>query len=380
MAHHATDVSRPPLPAGRHSARPRSATASILAGAIAVLLFGSAVTLAGITSGGSGGAATVAGAAAHTPDLASVGGAGSSTASPPPTVAEHRSVTRSRPEAEVQADFAREVASYAQDRTGTISVAAIDLDTGVTVSVGPHLKSYTASIVKADILAALLLMRQDQGRRLTTSERALARRMIISSDNNAASALWKRIGGGTGLTAANRRLGLVETVPGSGTLWGLTRTTVTDQLRLLQALTSDDSELDSSRRQYVLDLMADVQADQAWGVSAAAADDEGVADAAADSESTADATVPTGSTADATGSTASTADRKAVALKNGWLPYSGDGNRWIVNSIGRVQTPGGTRLLIAVLSRWSPTMQYGVASVEEVSRIAAATMDKARIA
>ena len=46
----------------------------------------------------------------------------------------------------------------------------------------------------------------------------------MSSDNDAAVALWQRIEGSRGLTAANRALGLRETKPNSH--WGLTTTTV----------------------------------------------------------------------------------------------------------------------------------------------------------
>jgi hypothetical protein len=53
---------------------------------------------------------------------------------------------------------------------------------------------------------------------------------------------------------------------------------------------------------------------------------------------------------------------------------AGTGYRWLVNSIGRVPTAQGSTLLVAVLSRRSPTLSYGVATVERVSRLAAATI------
>jgi hypothetical protein len=62
-------------------------------------------------------------------------------------------------------------------------------------------------------------------------------------------------------------------------------------------------------------------------------------------------------------------------VKNGWLPYSRDGYRWLVNSIGRVRTAQGSTLLVAVLSRRSPSFSYGVATVERVSLLAAAAID-----
>jgi beta-lactamase class A len=257
--------------------------------------------------------------------------------------------SRAASTARAQATFTRTVSAYLRTRSGSVGAIAVDVQTGVVVSSSPRATSYTASIVKLDILAALLLQRQDAGRLPTTAEQALARRMITESDNDAASALWQRIGGASGLAKANRRLGLRDTVPGAGSLWGLTRTTAADQVRLLTVVTGyggvsaqagiagNVGALKAAQRAYAVHLMEQVDDDQAWGVSAAAAG-------------------------------------AGTALKNGWLPYSGDGYRWLVNSIGRVRTADGSTLLVAVLSRRSPSLAYGVATVEQVSRLAAAAI------
>lgn len=238
-----------------------------------------------------------------------------------------------------QRSFTAGVGRYLADRHGVASAAALDPVSGLGVSYSAHQALHTASIVKADILAVLLLQHQDAGRWPSSSEQALAEQMITASDNAAASSLWTAIGGASGLAAANRRLGLRETSGGSGSLWGLTSTTAADQLRLLVALTNGRSVLGGRQRSYALGLMARVEADQAWGVTAVA--DSGT----------------------------------ASAVKNGWLPYSGDGYAWIVNSIGRVHPEGGHTLLIAVLSKQSPDLPYGIATVEQVSRLAARAID-----
>jgi hypothetical protein len=257
--------------------------------------------------------------------------------------------SRAASTARAQPTFTRTVSAYLRTRSGTAEAIAVDVQTGVVVSSSPHVASYTASIVKLDILAALLLQRQDAGRLPTTAEQDLARRMMTKSDNDAATALWQRIGGASGLAKANRRLGLRETTPGPGTVWGLTRTTAADQLRLLTVIVGCGGvlaragvagtvgTLKAAQQAYALHLMEQVDDDQAWGVSAAAADE-------------------------------------GTALKNGWLSYSGDGNRWLVNSIGRVRTANGATLLVAVLSRRSPSLAYGIATVEQVSRLAAAAI------
>ncbi len=152
-----------------------------------------------------------------------------------------------------------------------VSVAVLALDSGETASYGDG-SFDTASIVKVNILAALLLQTQDADRRLTAEERAYATTMIENSDNAAATALWRSIGRSAGLGAANERLGLRDTVGGDGLLWGLTQTTAADQIALLRQVfgEDEDSALSADSRAYVQGLMGNIAAGQDWGVSAAA--------------------------------------------------------------------------------------------------------------
>ncbi|MGP4008205.1 serine hydrolase [Streptomyces sp. 4N124] len=212
-----------------------------------------------------------------------------------------------------------------------VSVAVLDLASGASASYGDGLFD-TASIVKVDILAALLLQAQDAGRELTTAEKSHATAMIEHSDNTSASALWRTIGKAAGLDAANGRLGLTDTAGGEDMLWGLTQTTAADQLVLLQQVFgAEDSELTEASRSYIQGLMARIAAGQQWGVSAAA-------------------------------------DGSAWALKNGWLPRSTTG-LWDINSIGRV-TVDGHECLVAVLSDGNSTQAKGISLVEAAARAA----------
>lgn len=213
-----------------------------------------------------------------------------------------------------------------------VSVAVLDLESGESAVYGDGAFD-TASIVKVDILAALLLRAQDGDRRLTAAEKAYATRMIENSDNASASALWDVIGRADGLDAANKRFGLTGTEGGDGALWGLTRTTAADQLTLLRQVFGEDSKLTAASRSYLRGLMGRIEADQQWGVSAAA-------------------------------------DGTAWALKNGWLPRSTTG-LWDVNSIGRV-TAGGRTFLVAVLSDGNSTQAKGISLVEAAARAAVA--------
>ncbi|MFG2957002.1 serine hydrolase [Streptomyces sp. NPDC048291] len=211
-----------------------------------------------------------------------------------------------------------------------VSAAVLDLDSGDSAAYG-HSAFDTASIVKVDILATLLLQAQDAGRHLTATEKAYATKMIENSDNTSASQLWDAIGKAAGLDAANKRFGLTSTEGGDGALWGLTQTTAADQLTLLQQVFGDDSKLSEASRAYLQGLMKTVESDQRWGVSAAA-------------------------------------DGAEFALKNGWLARSTTG-LWDVNSIGRV-TVGGTDYLVAVLSKGTVSQAKGISLVEAAAKAA----------
>ncbi|ARP69382.1 hypothetical protein LK07_05930 [Streptomyces pluripotens] len=224
----------------------------------------------------------------------------------------------------------RAMAKVAVPPHATVSAAVLELDSEESAECGDTVFD-TASIVKVDILATLLLQAQDAGRRLTAAEKAYAAKMIENSDNASATALWHTIGRAAGLDAANERFGLAKTSGGEGELWGLTQTTASDQLVLLQQVFGGNSELSVASRTYVQGLMKSVEADQQWGVSAAA-------------------------------------EGNSWALKNGWLARSTTG-LWDVNSIGRV-TVDGTDYLVAVLSKGTASQAEGITLVEAAAKAA----------
>lgn len=229
------------------------------------------------------------------------------------------------------------LSDYLDDRTGSLSLSVRDLSTGISYTYGKGLRTATASIVKVDIVMALLLNAQRRKRPLTSTEKDLAERAIKVSDNAAATALWHAIGSSAGLASANRRLGLRDTEPGAGGAWGSTTTTAADQIRLLTALTSPESPLDADARRYVRALMRDVAPEQAWGVSAAGAEAE---------------------------------------VKNGWLPRDVHGGRWTINSIGIVRDTGH-RYLVAALSERNATMHDGIKAIEHTTETVTAALAEA---
>ncbi|OPG05682.1 hypothetical protein B1R27_20370 [Streptomyces sp. GKU 895] len=220
-----------------------------------------------------------------------------------------------------------------------VSVAVLDLDSGDSATYGDAAFD-TASIVKVDILATLLLQAQDEDRSLTAAEKSYATTMIENSDNASASALWRIIGRAAGLDAANKRFGLTDTEGGDGMLWGLTQTTAADQLTLLQQVFGDDSKLSGASRKYLRGLMGQIATGQHWGVSAAA-------------------------------------DGSSWALKNGWLPRSATG-LWDINSIGRVTAADGNDYLVVALSDGNATKEKGISLVESAVRAAVSVFVRER--
>lgn len=210
------------------------------------------------------------------------------------------------------------------------SVAVLDKKTGETYAFRGSETYETASVVKVQVLACLLLKAQDAGRDLSSTELTLAKAMIRASDNNATTSLFGRLGRASGISGCNKRLGLTQTkVSGS---WGLTRTTVKDQVKLLAKLVDSKGPLDADSRKLAYSLMSTVQEDQDWGVPAV------------------------GTTGEKT------------TVKNGWLPRSTDGNRWIINTVGRV-TGDDIDVSIAVLSHNNASMPGGIKMVEKAAKM-----------
>ncbi|MFI6261371.1 serine hydrolase [Micromonospora sp. NPDC051006] len=212
---------------------------------------------------------------------------------------------------------------------GQVTMAVKDRRSDVALTVGAT-RFQTASIVKVDILAALLLRAQQRNQEITDTDRRNAKRMITASDNVATTSLYRRIGRKSGLTSANRTFGLKETTPAAS--WGMTTTTAADQIRLLTSLTDEDGPLDEDNRSYLFDLMSHVEEDQDWGVPAAAG----------------------------TGTT-------EAYVKNGWDTVTADGGLWQVNTVGRLVEPGHD-WLVAVLSNHHRTQAAGIRMIEAVAR------------
>ncbi|TLS47012.1 serine hydrolase [Streptomyces montanus] len=238
------------------------------------------------------------------------------------------------------AALARSIEPVLSDDEARLAVAVLRLDDAdrQIASFGDRATFDTASIVKVNILATLLLQAQEKERELTDKEHRHAKVMIQASDNEAANVLWRAIGRAPGLDAANEKLGLSSTQGGHGARWGLTQTTAEDQVRLLREVFGGEGTMSSrgsaglnqKSRAYIRQLMSEITEGQDWGVSAAAG--------------------------------------SRWALKNGWLKRSTT-ELWDINSIGQV-TVHGRRYLISVLSGDNASMAGGISLVERAAKAA----------
>ncbi|MCX4775461.1 serine hydrolase [Streptomyces sp. NBC_01264] len=217
-------------------------------------------------------------------------------------------------EKSLQKDIARAIGTHKY-----VAVALTDPTAGVQCAFRANSEYDSASMVKPSILAALLYAEHGK---LTPGQQAEATNMIENSDNTAATALWKDLSDLANPHQANTEsfrafltaAGMQETTPAPDQLsWGLTRTTASDELKLLDLLNGTDNKvLDGASRAYILDLMRSVRPDERWGST-----DE----------------VPAAA---------------STAVKNGWLQRSMTGpdnafdrGDWKVNSISTVSSPKG---------------------------------------
>jgi hypothetical protein len=253
---------------------------------------------------------------------------------------------------------------YLGTRQGVAQVALFNRATGRTylLSGGPDTQ-YTASIVKADIMALWLWRYQSRTGtvpdNMPYSIRYLMQNMITLSDNVAATSLFYFSGGCTTLTLFNTLIPTRHTRVGCETPtyygWGNTTTTAADQVAIVRTLAYRNATLGRDAREYGLHLMESVEPTQRWGITCGPWGTQ----CAAPDYAPADPDV-------------------TVALKNGWkfLPTCAkqdDSCPWQVNSIGWVRGKGRNYVL-AVLTTDDPPapgtagLDYGISTIQGVSQ------------
>jgi beta-lactamase class A len=193
----------------------------------------------------------------------------------------------------------------------------------------------TASVIKAQVLGAVLLRAQGEGRGLDGWERHRVHPMIEYSLNDPyVSDLYEEVGGVAGMNSFDRRMGATHT---TNTLeYGATVTTALDRTRIALKMLHGGGPLHRAARRTAWHYMAHVVTPtQRWGITAG---------------------VP--------------ADWR-VALKNGFYPIPGIA-RWRVGSTGFARSPGGHGgYAVTIMTDRNATQHQGIRLVERVSRRAA---------
>ena len=216
-----------------------------------------------------------------------------------------------------------------------VTAAVYDTASGCWHHLHPGARLTTASVVKAQVLGALLLQAQDQRRVLTAWERSQAIPMIRYSFNPETSALYGHVGSVSGMQASDARFGVTATTHTA--TFGLTRSTAADRTRVALRLLWGGGGLHQAGRDAAWDLLTDVHPLQQWGITAG---------------------VPHGWT---------------VGLKNGFYPSTGLG--WRVGSSGFVRRHDSDQgYALTVMTEQVPDQATGIRLVEEVSRRAAAAL------
>jgi hypothetical protein len=241
----------------------------------------------------------------------------------------HRGPCTSATRPSLAARISRGIARALRGRLSVVGLTADDPALDLSCRLHPWQEFHSASVVKVIILAALLRELQSDHDDLTSRQAVLAQEMITESSNAAASALWEQVGQ-AGLSGFLSAAGMTRTELGPGGYWGLTEVNPHDEMLLLRLLISPNDVLDRWSRDCALRLMAAVNPDQRWGVTAGAAAD------------------------------------LTAHLKNGWLP---DPELWVINSIGDFTRARGGDYSIAVLTMDNPSMAYGVTTVEAVATV-----------
>ena len=205
----------------------------------------------------------------------------------------------------------------------------IDTRTGCSYELRPELRITTASVVKVQVLAGVLLQAQAEGRRLTTDEKGNVEAMMQLSLNPPSAALIAGIGGVAGLQELDSVLGATDTA--HVTRFGGTVSTAADRNRVTAAvLAGDIGPLDPQWSEYAWEVMAGVHPAQQWGISAG---------------------LP---------------ERYAVVNKNGFFPLNASG--WRVGSTGFVTDPNGGGYAVSIMTDGNPTQAMGIDLVETIAR------------
>ncbi|MBK9696078.1 MAG: serine hydrolase [Propionibacteriaceae bacterium] len=186
-----------------------------------------------------------------------------------------------------------------------LGVALFDQRSKASYGFNADYASQSASMAKPMIVLMAQATARQSGAGLDAQRAAQATQAITHSDNDSADALWAYAGGADAYQSLAESLKLPNTRrdPGRGD-WSWTWTTPADQVLLVGRLMEGSPAIVEADRQFLWDLMGQVEADQTWGVGTPRSSSVG------------------------------------VHLKNGWVQFKSSDNLWAVNSMGHVSGDG----------------------------------------
>jgi hypothetical protein len=211
-----------------------------------------------------------------------------------------------------------------------VTASIQDVRDGCDYHLNPAMRITTASVIKAQVLGAVLLKAQGEHRDLDARERHDIHPMIRWSYNNPyVPDLYNDVGGVAGMDRFDHRMHARHTV--NTEEYGATVTTSNDRTHIVRRMVYGGGPMRAAYRRIAWHYMSTVTPTQRWGIAAG---------------------IRQGWT---------------VALKNGFYPMPG--RQWRVGSTGFLRAPGQRRgYAITVMTDEDHTQVAGIRLVQQVSR------------
>jgi beta-lactamase class A len=271
--------------------------------------------------------------------------AGSSSAGAGPLTAAHpQSAVVEHQPAHCRPIFTRkfEAALARQFPSQRVTASIQDVRDGCEFHLHSTMRITTASVIKAQVLGAVLLKAQSEHRSLDARERHDIHPMIHDSFNNPyVPDLYNDVGGIAGMDRFDRKMHAFHTT--NTEEYGATVTTSNDRTNIVRRMLYGGGPMHAAYRKVAWHYMSHVTPTQRWGI------------------------------------TAGMRRGWSVALKNGFYPL-GSGN-WRVGSTGFLRAPGSDRgYAITIMTDNDITQADGMRLVQEVARRAAERLASGRLA
>jgi beta-lactamase class A len=211
-----------------------------------------------------------------------------------------------------------------------VTASIQDVRTGCHYRLHHNMRITTASVIKAQVLGAVLLKAQREHRGLDARERHDIHPMIRWSYNNPyVPDLYNDVGGVAGMDRFDHRMHAFHTV--NTEEYGATLTTSADRTHIVRRMLYGGGPMRAKYRKIAWHYMSHVTPTQRWGI------------------------------------TAGMRQGWHVALKNGFYPMPG--NQWRVGSTGFLRAPhSGRGYAITVMTDQDHTQVAGIRLVETVVR------------